>query len=1040
MSLAGQALTRMRVLIVDDHELVRRGVRAFLGSHSNWEVCGEAVNGADAVAKARELNPDIVVMDISMPEMNGLEATRQLRSALPSVEVLILSQHESAEMARQALQAGARGYVVKGSVGRDLLTALQKVSRRELFFDPVVLGETAGRSGIDVQEIESRSAILEQALRENEELYRSTFELSPVGIAHLDRDGNFIRVNAKLAEILEYSPQELLALNYQHVTHPADLAAEIEQVSHLLHGESEEGSTERRYITKNGRSVWVMRTASIVRDKSKRLKHLIFIVEDITERKEAEETKFRLAAIVDSSDDAIVSKDLNGTIRSWNTAAERIFGYTAKEAVGQHITLIIPPELREEETGILKKLRAGEQIEHFETTRVRKDGRKIQVSLTISPVRDARGRVIGASKIARDVTGRRESELARLRLASIVESSHDAIVSKDLNGIIMSWNQGAERIFGFTEEEAMGKPITIIIPAELQAEESEILERIRTGERIEHVETVRARKDGTRLEVSLTISPLKNSQGKIIGASKIARDISERKRFEAALQESEQHLRLAQAAAQIGTWEWDPVNSSASLSMDLHRFFGTDASDPEHQKKWVERIYPEDSEKVQKHLTDSASSGEVEFEYRYQHPSDGLRWFYCKGRRFSEKSSRMFGIVMDVTDRRRAAAALRQGEERLRAAFTQNYAFTALLDLDGTILEVNQAALDVISATRSQVLGKKFWEPWWGSFRNEVEIAQTNVRRARQGEVVRDQCQYHLADGNIRFAERTVSPVKDEQGNIVLLVASGIDMTEQMQLRESLEERVRTRTAALEKKNTEAQHQAELVRELSARLLQSQDDERRRIARELHDSAGQILTALQMNLASVEPHSSTLPVDAGRALRDSIDLVGQLVQEIRTLSYLLHPPLLDEAGLPSALDWYVQGFSTRSKIAADVMVSPDLGRLPRDLETTIFRIVQECLTNIHRHSGSPSAHIRIDRDRQQVRIEVRDRGKGMSSGNGASRRAKAGVGLRGMQERVHQFGGSLTVQSDTSGTAIIAVLPLTNVPSSAGEKLETTPA
>ena len=1029
----------MRVLIVDDHELVRRGVRAFLGSHSNWEVCGEAVNGLDAVAKSRELNPDIVVMDISMPEMNGLEATRQLRSIVPNVEVLILSQHESAEMARQALQAGARGYVVKGSVGRDLLTALQKVSRRELFFDPVILGETGNKSLIDVQEMESRSAILEQALRENEELYRSTFELSPVGIAHLGRDGNFIRVNAKFAEILEQTAQDLLTLNYQHITHPADLAAEIEQVTHLLHGESEEESTERRYITKNGRSVWVTRTASIVRDKSKKLKHLIFIVEDISERKEAEETKFRLAAIVDSSDDAIVSKDLNGTIRSWNTAAERIFGYTALEAVGQHITLIIPEELRDEEVGILKKLRGGERIEHFETTRVRKDGRKIQVSLTISPVRDAKGRVVGASKIARDVTGRREAEIARLRLASIVESSDDAIVSKDLNGKITSWNAGAQRIFGFTAEEAVGKPITIVIPPELHSEEDGILKRIRAGERMEHVETVRVRKDGTRLEVSLTISPLKNWQGEIIGASKIARDISERKRFETALQESEQHLRLAQAAAQIATWEWDPVTGSASLSQDLHRFFATDAGDPDYQKKWSDRIDPEDADKVQRSLAASTSSGEVEFEYRYQHPSEGLRWFYCKGRRFSEKSTRMFGIVMDVTERRRAAAALRRGEERLRAAFTQNYAFTVLLDTEGNILEVNQAALDVIAASRAQVIGKKFWEPWWGSFLKEAEVAQINLLRAKNGEVVRDQCQYHLADGSIRFAERTVSPVKDDHGNVILLVASGIDMTEQRQLRESLEERVRSRTAALERKNFEAQRQAELVRELSARLLQSQDDERRRIARELHDSAGQILTALQMNLAGVEPHSSTLPTDAGRALRDSVDLVGQLVQEIRTLSYLLHPPLLDEAGLPSALDWYVQGFSTRSKIAAEVAISPDLGRLPREMETTIFRIVQECLTNIHRHSGSPSAHIGIHRDRQQVRVEVRDRGKGMSSGNGVSKGAKAGVGLRGMQERVHQFGGSLKLQSDAGGTTVIAVLPLPEAASSTRESLEEAP-
>src|ERR1700758_4407845 len=158
----------MRLLIVDDHEVVRRGVRSLLSEQAGLEVCGEAVDGQDALDKARELKPDLIVMDVSMPRLNGLEATRQIRSILPSCEVLVLSQHENNEMARQALNAGARGYVVKSSISRDLISALWKVSRREYFFDPVILDQTP-TNHTDVQEILQRSTAFEKALRESEE-------------------------------------------------------------------------------------------------------------------------------------------------------------------------------------------------------------------------------------------------------------------------------------------------------------------------------------------------------------------------------------------------------------------------------------------------------------------------------------------------------------------------------------------------------------------------------------------------------------------------------------------------------------------------------------------------------------------------------------------------------------------------------------------------------------------------------------------------------------------------------------------------------
>ncbi len=241
----------------------------------------------------------------------------------------------------------------------------------------------------------------------------------------------------------------------------------------------------------------------------------------------------RLAAIVESSDDAIVSKTLDGIITSWNRAAERIFGWTAAEAVGRHITLIFPEDRHPEEDDLLARLRRGERIEHFETVRITKDRRLIDVSITVSPIRDATGRIIGASKIARDITDRRQSEVARSRLAAIIDSSDDAIVSKTLDGVITSWNRAAEGMFGWTADEAVGRHIRLIIPPERHAEEDDVLARIRRGLRVDHFDTVRVTKDGRLVDVSVTVSPVKDATGRIVGASKIARDIGERRRMEA---------------------------------------------------------------------------------------------------------------------------------------------------------------------------------------------------------------------------------------------------------------------------------------------------------------------------------------------------------------------------------------------------------------------------------------------------------------------------------------------------------------------------
>lgn len=269
------------------------------------------------------------------------------------------------------------------------------------------------------------------------------------------------------------------------------------------------------------------------------------------------------------------------------------------------------------------------------------------------------------------------------------------------------------------------------------------------------------------------------------------------------------------------------------------------------------------------------------------------------------------------------------------------------------------------------------------------------------------------------------APPPNDRNEIAALVEAFNDMLAQIQQRDSalqlahdeLDARVKERTVEL-------QQAEEKLRKLSNRLLQLRDEERRQIARELHDSSGQNLVALSINLSMLQIEAQKWGPKAMKALNDSIALVKTVLQEVRTISYLLHPPLLDDAGLESALRWFVDGFVERSNISVSLELPPNLGRLPTEMETTLFRVVQECLTNIHRHSESTSASIRLTREPGEICLEVSDQGKGISPEIALNQERPPGVGISGMQERLRQLGGLLQIRSGSEGTTVIATVPL----------------
>jgi PAS domain S-box-containing protein len=334
--------------------------------------------------------------------------------------------------------------------------------------------------------------------------------------------------------------------------------------------------------------------------------------------------------------------------------------------------------------------------------------------------------------------------------------------------------------------------------------------------------------------------------------------------------------------------------------------------------------------------------------------------------------------------------------------------------LDGEIVYLNPAAEELYGWQSQEVVGRNIVELVVPT--NKLESANQIMKALRAGESWTGEFTLKRKDGSQFTAFVTDSPIFDEAGLLIGIVGVSHDLTALKEALLKLETQVEdgSRNLKLANKN---------LRRLSSRLMQVRDEESRRLARDLHDSAGQLLTAVNMNNAIIKGQFHKLDAAGARAAVENEKLISQISREIRAITYLLHPPLLDEFGLETALRMYVEGYTKRSDIRVDLTVAPDFGRLPEEMEIACFRFIQECLVNVHRHSKSPSAAIKLGYQRRRVYIEVRDEGRGFSLSQ-LSESRENGVGLAGMRERIRYLDGTLDIKSDANGTVLIARLPL----------------
>ena len=602
-----------------------------------------------------------------------------------------------------------------------------------------------------------------------------------------------------------------------------------------------------------------------------------------------------------------------------------------------------------------------------------------------------------------DFTERQRAMESLQEQSRLIDLAHDAIIVRDPNSVVRLWNKGATTLYGWTRDEAVGKVTHLLLKTKFP-EPFEEVERKLFGQGQWSGELVHTSRNGTQIVVASRQLVHRDNQGRALAILEINRDMTEHKEAEAALRSSEARLRALVNSIDDIVFEVDQRGRCLSAWTGDPQILAQSQTEPRHS---IEDFLPTHSSPPLREAFESVFKNNRAESVEYSLDlAGGRRWFVARVNRIvspDDAPQTLSVLVRETTPRKEAEIALKQSEERFRLLVegVKDYAIYAL-DTEGRIVSWNSGAERIKGYSRDEVLGKHFSIFYLpediaaGKPAKDLEVAAAEGRLEDVGSWrVRK-------DGSRFFANLLISAIRDEDGTLLGYTKVTRDITDRMRAEEA-------------------------VRQLSGHILRLQDEERRRIARELHDSTAQLLTALGMNLslAARRPSVATDP-QAAKLIAEGEALAIQASDEVRTTSHLLHPPDLDAVGLVAAIRWYAARFSERSGISVGLKMPNDLCRLPPDNEIALFRVMQESLTNVQRHSGSKVARIRIVQHDDQVHLEIADKGHGIPAGVlGQEQQSveRLGVGIAGMRERLKQLGGQLEIVSSPRGTKVKAVVP-----------------
>jgi PAS domain S-box-containing protein len=487
--------------------------------------------------------------------------------------------------------------------------------------------------------------------------------------------------------------------------------------------------------------------------------------EYVTQRRATEEAQKFLASIVDSSEDAIIGRTPEGIIVSWNHGAESLFGYRTEEIIGRNIAVLATAEASEMVKDVIERVRRGETVPTFDGSAVTKDGRRIEISASVSPVKDDQGNLVAVSSILRDITERKRAENARGILAAIVESSEDSIVATSRDTTVVGWNKGAEAIYGYTAEEVMGKSNRMFMPPESLDEYEEIFARALAGE-VVRFESLRQRKDGRKVELALTYSPIKNPQGFVIGVSAIVRDVTQAKAAQKALREADERYRSLVNNIPDVVWMVDEQQRITFASPNVEKMLGLPPEEFYRRgaRAWLEFIHPDDLETARAGFEQLFTAGKL-FDVKLRAVRADGTWIWAHARSVGTHEGGgvkyASGLLSDITEQVRAQDALTQSEQKYRLLFERNMAGVFRCSQLGNFLDCNEAAARILGYdSREDLIGR----PATDAFIDLADKNSVDQKMTQQGSIFNQEIRLRRKDGSHVWVMSNTSVVEGPMG------------------------------------------------------------------------------------------------------------------------------------------------------------------------------------------------------------------------------------------------------------------------------------